>query len=956
MDTMHISRPDRPRRRAVAALLLAVGLLAFRIPAVAQTPATGAVRGRVKDASGAVVAGATITIVNVSTGITRTTKTDADGAYAIVDVPLTGSYKLTATREGFAPQEKGPFSLGGSQTATFDVTLATAGVSEQVRVSGTLDAVRTDAPQLGTRFDTEKIENTPLFGNKLTSVPLLNSAVRSARGTGDLFLGQTLFVIDGGGRRQTTYTIDGSSGDDSWGRQTIATALPLPAVQEMNVLTSAFSAEYGRTTGGAINLVTKAGTNGYHVDATGLYRPGSLSADQPVSGTSGYDNLWQGSGIVSGPIATDKVYFSVGGEYNSENRDSAITSPLAPGTYRGDIQQSLVFARIDADLDQQNHIFGRFTADQLKDTNPQDVVGGLTLPSAGRTFTRDTYLYQLADTATLTPALFNNARLAYLDGDPITQFEPNDPSTQYVRPGVSTEGESRYALLTNKQWQFANTTQYAWGNHLFKLGGDVIRSKSGGDGQEFGAPFVLGQFTFRPGIPATTPTSDLTIDDVTRYTQGFGNVTYSVQETLWSVYLQDDWRLARDLTLNLGVRYDRQSLTDAKDNFQPRVGFAWQPGGDGKTAIRGGYAMYYSEIRANIVAGWALNGPTGFFTYSAAPGQLGFPTDLEPLPGFPPGAVLPPRDITIRPGMASYYSQFFDVSKLEGYPDRLVNPQTQQFTIGGERQLFKNWILSLDYVHAQTDNIDRNLDLNAPAVFIRTDPGQTRSAQAADATRPITPTPNGYKRILVTVNQGESKYDALQFNLNHSFDGKGQVLLSYTWSHSQNNFEPDATGGDPNDVNQLGAEWANSLLNQPNRVVLSGWYLLPLNITGGGTFTYASGRPYNIVTGVDNNGDGGSADRPVIDGVVVGRNTGQGSDIIDLSLFLGYEFPLGDALRIGLRAECLNVTNHANIVGRNGTWGNNADGTPLPTFGQALGGISNVDPGRQFQFLIRVML
>jgi len=946
----------RAWKAALAALPIALLLCQPPSPASAQSPATGTVRGRVTDASGAIVAGASITIVNVSTGITRTARTDAQGVYTIADVPLTGAYKLSAAREGFATQEKGPFSLGGSQTATFDVSLAPAGISEEIRVTGTLNGVRADAPQLGTRFDTEKIENTPLLGNKLTTVPLLNSAVRPARGTGDLFLNETLFVIDGGGRRQTTYTIDGSSGDDSWGRQTIATTIPLAAVQEMNVLTSAFSAEYGRTTGGAINLVTKAGTNGFHVDATGLYRPGSLSADQPVTGTSGYDNLWQGGGIVSGPIAADKVYFAVGGEYNAGNRDSTITSPLAPGTYRGDFNQGLIFARIDADLNEQNHLFGKFTGDQLTDSNPQDVVGGNTLPSAGRTFTRKTWSYQLADTATLSPNLFNNARLAYLDADPITQFEPLTPSTQFVRPGVATEGESRYALLTNRQWQFANTTSWSLGDHLVKLGGDVIRSKSGGNGQEFGAPFVLGQFTFRPGIPATTPTSDLTIDDVTRYTQGFGNVSYSVYETLWSVYLQDDWRAARDLTVNLGVRYDRQSLTDAKDDFQPRVGFAWQPGGDTKTTVRGGYAMYYSEIRANIVAGWALNGPTGFFNYSAAPGQLGFPTSLEPLPDFPAGAVLPPRDITIRPGRASYYSQFFDVSKLNGYPDRLVNPQTQQFTIGGERELWPSWILSLDYVHAQTVDIDRNVDLNAPAVFIRTDPGQTRSASAADATRPITPVPNGYKRILVTINQGESKYDALQFNLNHNFSGKGQVLLSYTWSHTRNNFEPDATGGDPNDANLLNAEWGNSLLNQPNRLVLSGWYVLPFQITGGGTFTYASGRPYNIVTGVDNNGDGGAGDRPVIDGSVVGRNAGIGSDIIDLSLFLAYEFPLGDLARIGLRAQCLNVTNHANIVGRNATYGNAADGTPLPTFGQPLGGISNVDPGRQFQFLIRVMI
>jgi outer membrane receptor protein involved in Fe transport len=936
---------------AAAGAALALSTMLF-----AQTPETATVRGRVTDASGAAVRGATVTLTNTSTGVTRTTQTDADGQYAIALVPLTGRYSLRVFREGFAPQEKAGFGLAGSQTAAFDAVLAPAGVTEEIRVTGTAGGVRADQPQLGTRLDTKKIENTPLAGRKLTTLPLLNSAVRSARGTGDLFLNETLFVVDGGGRRQTAYTVDGSSGDDSWGRQTIATTLPLASVQEMNVLTSAFSAEYGRTTGGVVNLVTKGGTNAIHADATGLYRPGDLASDQPVTGISGYDNLWQGSGVVSGPIVADRVYFSAGGEYNSQNRDSTITSPLDPGTYRGDFEQSLLFARLDADLNQSNRLFGRFSADQFYDTNPQDVVGGLTLPSAGRTFERKTWSYQLSDFAMLAPALSNNARFLYLDADPITKFKPIDPSTQFVRPGVSTEGESRSADLFNRQFQFANTLSYLLGSHLLKFGGDIIHSKSGGFGQEFGAPFVLGQFTFSPGIPASVPTSDLTIDDVTRFTQGFGSVDYEVSEDLWSLYLQDDWWVSPDLTVNLGVRYDRQTLTDATGNFQPRVGFAWNPLHDGRTVFRGGYAMYYSEIRANIVSGWQLNGPTGFFTFSAAPGQLGFPTSLEPLPDFPPGAVLPPRDITIRPGMASYYDQFFDVSKLNGYPDKLVNPRTQQITFGGEREIFPAWILGMDYVHARTDNIDRNLDLNAPAVFVRTEPGQTRSASAADATRPITPVPDGYKRILVTVNQGQSLYDALQLNLTHSFSGRAQLLLSYTWSHTRNNFEPDATGGDPNDVNQLNAEWANSLLNQPNRLVLSGWSMLPFGFTGGGVFTYASGRPFNIVTGVDNNGDGGGGDRPVIDGVVVGRNTGEGSDIIDLSLFLGYEFALGGSARLALRAECLNVTNHANIVGRNGTWGNNANGQPLPTFGMPLGGVANVDPPRQFQFQVRLSI
>jgi hypothetical protein len=313
--------------------------------------------------------------------------------------------------------------------------------------------------------------------------------------------------------------------------------------------------------------------------------------------------------------------------------------------------------------------------------------------------------------------------------------------------------------------------------------------------------------------------------------------------------------------------------------------------------------------------------------------------------------VLPPRDITVRPGRAGYYNNFFDVSKLHAYPGELLNPKTDQETLGIEREIGDRWFAGVDYVHAHTQDVDRNLDMNAPSVFVRTAPGQTRSAASADLTRPILPVAGGYRRILVTVNQGEVKYDGVQFNLRKTFASRSGMLLSYTWSHTRNNFEPDAPGGDPNDVNQLDAEWADSLLDQRHRGVLSGWTRVPFGFTVGGVFTAASGRPFNITTGVDNNGDGSNADRPVIDGRVIDRNAGRGDSVYDLTLFVERDFPIGGST-LGLRAEVYNVTDHENVVGYNGVYGNGAD--PLPTFGQPLGGISNVDPGRQYQFQARL--
>src|SRR6185295_19073139 len=235
--------PARPPRPALALLFLLVSALAASTALLAQAPGIGALRGRVVDSSGAPIAGAQVTVVNTDTGFTRTVSTDAAGAYGFADLPLTGRYEVSFAHEGLAAEKRSGLELRAGGTATVDAALHPLPVEDAITVYGTTEGVRADSPQLGLRLDSERIEETPILGGKVTSLPLLSSAVRSARGTGDLFLNNTIFVIDGSGA------------DDSWGRQTIFTNVPLASIQEFTVLTNAFSAEYGRTTGGAISLV-----------------------------------------------------------------------------------------------------------------------------------------------------------------------------------------------------------------------------------------------------------------------------------------------------------------------------------------------------------------------------------------------------------------------------------------------------------------------------------------------------------------------------------------------------------------------------------------------------------------------------------------------------------------------------------------------------------------------------
>jgi hypothetical protein len=288
-----------------------------------------------------------------------------------------------------------------------------------------------------------------------------------------------------------------------------------------------------------------------------------------------------------------------------------------------------------------------------------------------------------------------------------------------------------------------------------------------------------------------------------------------------------------------------------------------------------------------------------------------------------------------------------------------------------EQRLPENWIFSVDYVGTHTLRIIRPLDVDGPSPFIRAAQNQTRSAQAANCTRPYwsywysqhgmtcrtaasNPQP-AYGMIQTDVNNGFLHYDALDVNLSHNFRRNFQVLASYTWSHTLDNVDPDTTSQNPNDTNFTGhQEYGNAIYDQRNRLVLSGVYVAPLKINIGGVTTLASGLPYNLVTGTTNSGNtGGTTDRPVINGVVVGRNTGRGTSIYSVDPFVSRVFPIyRELVKVDLRAEAFNVLNHANFVGFNGTYGNGA--TAPSALGAPLPGVTSQLPARFMQFSAKV--
>ena len=973
-------------------------------PVFAQSPNNSTIVVLVTDQSGAVVRDAKVSVANNQTGAVRDVASGSDGSATITALPLTGTYRVLVSKQGFSDEQLDDVTLRAGETATLKVRLTVGAAKTEVTVYGTTEGVRADA-QIGRRLDTATIDETPILGRKITTLPLLNSAFRQGKGTGDLFVNATYFITGSGSRRTTTFMLDGASNDEGWGRQTMLTTVPVGAVQEVAVLTNAFSAEFGWTSGPAMNIVTKSGTNVIHGEGLYLARPGGVQAK--TFSTDGYcppsvptcttpstlvainpadlpDELNQVSASIGGPIQKDRTFAFASADYTAQNRTTFLSNTLPAFVlppdgsleYVGRYRQTLFNGRIDHKLTPSQTLMVRGNYDHFYDTNPNDAVVGTSAPTVARRYTRGSRSVGVNHTAAVRSNLLNEARFAYLDGAPVTLWEAQDPSTTYTRAGSVpfTIGESRAADIFGHQVQFADTASWALGRHNLRFGGSLIHHTTGGTGSEPGQA-TLGTFTFLS--TTTAPFESLTLADVQQYSQpvSYGITSYKLKQWMSVAFVQDQFRVNDQLTVDAGLRYDRQTLTDATSNFAPRLGFAWHPGDDARLVIRGGYAMYYTQIRANALASALTGGLDGIVTYTATPGQTGFPTCLTgpclPVPLDPrvlPLSQQPARNITVRAGRRDFYKAQFatyglNFDLLPNYPDEFVNPRSQVTSIGAEREIVHGLFAGADYVHQHWTDLDRTVDLNAPTPFDRTAPGQTRSVAAANATRPIVPVNGGVRNVNVLMNLGVADYDGLQTQITYRGSRKLQAALSYTLSKATNTTEPDGNGIGSNDANiaRLGEEERGpSVVDQRHRAVITASYALPYNIITGTLMQFASSRPFNAVTGVDNNGDAANNDRPVVDGTVIAKSAFRGTATQDVGLFVEGRIKTGPR-SILLRMEGFNLFNHGNILGRAQTTYSDTT-TVNPTFGQvvavgtatnALPSLANIDPPRMFQFQVR---
>jgi hypothetical protein len=898
------------------------------VPALAQTALTGAFQGTATDAAGAALVGATVELTSDSLDVKTTQTTDASGAFRFLRLVPGADYSIQVSAAGFESWHRSGIESLSGQTTSISAVLEVGARNETITITEHAGALSTESAELATRVGTQALTSLPTNGRVVTRFALLDARVRNANALGGDGLNQYRLSINGNTFRDSQHRLDGNTNYDTLFNNIPLQRVPLVAVQEFRVLTNQFTAEHGSTSSGLTITTTKAGTDEFHGEAFFLVRPSGIQSRPPLANLRIPNQLLQEGGALGGPLVKGQTYFFTSYERTDQERGSFVSS-ANQGFYIGDYSDNLAMAKIDHRLSDSHWLSARFNGHRDTNTNPNDRVGGLIQPSAATLATTQAIGAQVTDTKTWG-FVVNEFRAGYANAVP-SSSSPQEPSLVVMRPGYSTEGVATYSTNRTEVYQAADQISWEHGGHLLKAGGDFIRRKV--RDRQFD---LLGTYTFPGGAPVDG-------QQPTLYTQRFGVANMRYGQTQWAGFVQDTWRIHPRLTLNLGLRYDYQSILDDFNNFGPRAAFTWDPKGDGGTLIRGGFGLYYDQpffhgLSQRFILG-GLNAP--FATYSIAPANPAFPQYPY---SYPPEA--PPAGLSLAP------------RNVELRGEKLLSPYTTQFTLGFQRRLPDQWVLSVDVTRALTVKQFLQYDTNAASPFPRTQAGQMRSVAEADRTRPFYDAARGVsiyqgvavREVRVTTNGNTANYHALTVGLSRRFGNRYFAGVSYNWASALNSITDDHLGANPQEWSdvQRGERGLSDFL-QRHRFVANGGVFLPWNIQASVMIVAASGLPVNSLTGVDNNGDSLNRDRAAGFGRNAFRGTSQGT----LDLSLSRQLVLSERTRLELRADGFNLLNNQNYYTFNNVFGNGTG--PLPTFLRPVGGVANVDPARQFTFVAKVL-
>jgi hypothetical protein len=958
------------------AVALLVSSLVTIAPASAQLP-TAAIRGTIADAQGAVVPGVTVTITHAGTGLVRTTVTNESGVYRIAGLP-SGKYELVAELASFQGL-KAAVDLALNQEAEVNLSLTLAGRSEEVTVVAGSPIIETAKSEMSRTYGSEQIRELPLAGRNYLNLAFLAPGVTGggSQTGGQQGIGAS---VNGQRARNVNFIIDGSDNNDA--SVTIPrTPVMQDAVAEFRIVTSLFSAEVGRNTGAVAIASTRSGTNAFHgtafeffEDAEKLNARNNLEQQASLSKPSALRRDTYGFSF-GGPIQRDRMFFF--GAYQRRALDGApaqvpLSSPTADGraalatvpgadpvmlqllnqyvplpnstagaqtlnvsgvpvavaNYIATIplteRENQTVLRADFTVSNQDTAFVRYI--YAKGTILNQLGAAQNVPGFGIDQFFPTHNVVGTWNRILGTSMVNELHFSYgrtgglFPGAGVNPDGNNDLSTVVVTSLFNIGLPNTFPQDRLEQvYQVTDNLSYLRGNHSFKFGGDF----------RYVDLSSLVPFDFRGTYTYSTLSNFITNRPNTVLKgYGLGGLPFTYTEAF--LFVQDDWKATSDLTVNLGLRYERVGAAEGfysnvesdNNNFAPRVGFAWDLSKQGTMVLRGGYGIAYDQFFLNIPVLVAQGPP--------------FQRRITDLTGLTPYPNLPPdRDLTP--------AELLTLNRLD-IPDDARTPYSQQWQLGVQRQFGQTWRAEAAYVGSRGLKLIRQRILNpticCPRVPITGPTGLPAFQRVGD--------PQQTGQLTSVETSASSNYHAGQFSLDRRFSGGFSMSAAYTWSKFIDDASESLNTGTPSvqvaqDQFDLENERALSSFDRPHRFVLSWVYELPFfrdqrgafgRVLGGwqiaGNYVAQSGQPFSIFTGVDSNGDGittndrpdpptgdrtlasSYAPRPAFSGGngTLGRNTERGPGVNAWNAVFTKNVRIMGDHQIQFRGEFFNLFNH----------------------------------------------
>ena len=889
---------------------------------VAQQSVTSAtLSGRIEDSSGASVSGANVVATHLETNQHIETTSDHEGRFRFPYL-RTGAYDLKIEAEGFASVAK-QLTVSIGQALDLPVRLDVAGVSAQVNIGSDVPIVETVRTQITETIRPKEMNELPLNGRNFLDLSLLIPGVAPTNTGSNQRFAETSAVPGQGisiaGQRNlyNSFILDGVSANDDAADLT-GTYYSEEVIDQFQVVTSGGIAEFGRASGGVVNILTRSGTNDWHGALYGFFRNQRFDARNPLAPTKDLLTQAQYGATASGPLRRERTFFFSNFEQTRRNYSAVITiSPAAVNTinnrlralsYPGSLINTGVvpasfdttnfFTRFDHSISQRNQLNARYSLYHIGAVNSR-TVGGLNAVSRGTGLGDTDQTVQVSNVTTINNRTLNEARVQY------TNSRLDAPVNDDVGPAVNIAGVANFGTATFSPlardinlFEAVNNVSTVRGAHSLKAGGNFLYNRVN----------ILFPGAVQ-GVYAFSSLNNFLNGNYINYQQAFGVPNQVQSNPNIGVFVQDEWRVRPDLTLNAGLRYDLQFLPDPiqtdTDNVAPRIGIVWAPG-DRKTVVRSSFGLYYDRIPLRATSNALQRDGSNFLVVQLSPTQPGAPVFPNVLSVQPATLATKPNITRIDPNIEVSYSH--------------------QANLQVERELPGNAVVSVGYLHLRARHVILSRNVNVPAV--------PASAGIPNLGRPD---PN-WGNISRFEGSGNSYYDGMVVSFNKRASQWASVRVSYTLSKTiddagnfffssvQDNFNiRDDRGLSDND--------------QRHRLVASG-SLEARGFQLGYIFTYASRLPFNVLLGTDRNLDTNNNDRPL----GVGRNTGRGFDFASLDLSLRRRFRLTERMDLQLIAEGFNLLNRSNFGVPNNTFGSGA--TPSPAFGQPT---QAFDP-RQFQF------